>query len=156
MADSTLLKYFQMFIDWPLMIIDWFHLYRPPEGSVCGYWVARTKAPGWCTIFTKYKSSNSVLIRICQFSRYRDPKTGLPYATKEAFKIIRERFSEESSRAREEKHMDELSQAISGLGFTSKRKRSIISNSRKTSYTPRVFAHCHKFPADDSMSEDSE
>ncbi|KAK4720781.1 hypothetical protein R3W88_011014 [Solanum pinnatisectum] len=89
-------------------------------------------------------------------ARYRDPKTRLPYATKEAFKIIRKRFAEESSRAREEKHMDELSQAISGQGFTSKRKRSIISNSRKTSYTPRVFARFRKFPADDSMSEDSE
>lgn len=88
-------------------------------------------------------------------ARYRDPKTGLPYATKEAFKIIRERFAEERSRAREEKHMDELSQAISGLGFTSKRKRS-IPNNRKTSYTPRVFDRFRKFPADDSMSEDSE
>ncbi|XP_015072045.1 SWR1 complex subunit 2 [Solanum pennellii] len=89
-------------------------------------------------------------------ARYRDPKTGLPYATKEAFKTIRERFAEERSRAREEKRMDELSQAISGLGFTSKRKRSIISNNRKTSYTPRVFDRFRKFPADDSMSEDSE
>lgn len=26
------------------------------------------------------------------FYRYRDPKTGLPYATKEAFSIIRERY----------------------------------------------------------------
>lgn len=51
--------------------------------------------------------------------------------------------------------MDELSQAISGLGFTSKRKRS-IPNNRKTSYTPRVFDRFRKFPADDSMSEDSE
>lgn len=42
MADSTLLEYFQMFIDWQLMIIDWFHIYRPPEGSVCGYWAACT------------------------------------------------------------------------------------------------------------------
>lgn len=88
-------------------------------------------------------------------ARYRDPKTGLPYATKEAFKIIREQFAEESSRAREEKHMDELSQAISRQGFTSRRKRSIIPNSRQTSYS-RVFARFRKFPADDTSSEDSE
>lgn len=92
-------------------------------------------------------------------ARYRDPKTGLPYATKEAFKIIRERFAEESSRARDEKRMDELSQAISGQGFISKRKRSTIPNSRKPSYS-RVFARFRKFPADYdsiwSISEDSE
>ncbi|MCE3051899.1 Swr1 complex complex subunit Swc2, partial [Datura stramonium] len=88
-------------------------------------------------------------------ARYRDPKTGLPYATKEAFKIIRERYAEESSRAREEKHMDELSQAISGQGFTSKRKRSIVPNSRQTSYS-RASARFRKFPADDTVSEDSE
>ncbi|PHT81005.1 SWR1 complex subunit 2 [Capsicum annuum] len=89
-------------------------------------------------------------------ARYRDPKTGLPYATKEAFKVIRERLAEQSSRAREEMRMDELSQAISGQGFTSKRKRSTIPNSRKTS-CPRVFARIRKFPADyDTISEDSE
>ncbi|PHT54190.1 SWR1 complex subunit 2 [Capsicum baccatum] len=89
-------------------------------------------------------------------ARYRDPKTGLPYATKEAFKVIRERLAEQSSRAREEMRMDELSQAISGQGFTSKRKRSTIRNSRKTS-CPRVFARIRKFPADyDTISEDSE
>ncbi|PHU17043.1 SWR1 complex subunit 2 [Capsicum chinense] len=89
-------------------------------------------------------------------ARYRDPKTGLPYATKEAFKVIRERLAEQSSRAREEMRMDELSQAISGQGFTSKRKRSTIPNSRKTS-CPRVFARIRKLPEDyDTISEDSE
>ncbi|XP_055802304.1 SWR1 complex subunit 2 [Solanum dulcamara] len=88
-------------------------------------------------------------------ARYRDPKTGLPYATKEAFKIIREGFAAESSRVQEEKHMDELSLAISGQGFTSKRKRSIIPNNRKTPYS-RVFARFCKFPAEDTTSEDSE
>ncbi|CAN4106913.1 unnamed protein product [Withania somnifera] len=89
-------------------------------------------------------------------ARYRDPKTGLPYATKEAFKIIHERLAEESSRARDEKRMDELSQAISGQGFASKRKRSIIPNNRKPWYS-RVFARFRKSPADyDTISEDSE
>ncbi|KAF3630072.1 hypothetical protein FXO38_27376 [Capsicum annuum] len=93
---------------------------------------------------------------LCHLLLYRDPKTGLPYATKEAFKVIRERLAEQSSRAREEMRMDELSQAISGQGFTSKRKRSTIPNSRKTS-CPRVFARIRKFPADyDTISEDSE
>ncbi|XP_060184625.1 SWR1 complex subunit 2 isoform X1 [Lycium barbarum] len=88
-------------------------------------------------------------------ARYRDPKTGLPYATKEAFKIIRQRFADESSRAREEKHNDELSQAISGQGFTLRRKRSTIQNSRQTPYS-RAFARFRKFPADDIISVDSE
>ncbi|XP_009619595.1 SWR1 complex subunit 2 [Nicotiana tomentosiformis] len=88
-------------------------------------------------------------------ARYRDPKTGLPYATKEAFKIIRERFADESSRDREKKNMDELSQAISGQGFTSRQKRSIVPTSRQLPYS-RVFARFRKFPADDTISVDSE
>ncbi|XP_009771926.1 SWR1 complex subunit 2 [Nicotiana tabacum] len=88
-------------------------------------------------------------------ARYRDPKTGLPYATKEAFKIIREQFADESSRDGEKKNMDELSQAISGQGFTSRRKRSIVPTSRQLPYS-RVFARFRKFPADDTISVDSE
>ncbi|KAG5531712.1 hypothetical protein RHGRI_026364 [Rhododendron griersonianum] len=65
-------------------------------------------------------------------AKYRDPKTGLPYATKEAFKIIRERL-EENSRASEKKSMGFLCDVISGEGFSKKQKRSVIPNMRETS-----------------------
>ncbi|KAL2526081.1 SWR1 complex subunit 2 [Abeliophyllum distichum] len=47
-------------------------------------------------------------------AKYRDPKTGLPYATKEAFKIIRERYAEESSSVNKENRMGLLSDATFG------------------------------------------
>lgn len=66
-------------------------------------------------------------------AKYRDPKTGLPYATKEAFRTIRERFLEENSNAREKKSLGFLSEEISGQGFSERRKRSVIPNRRETS-----------------------
>ncbi|KAL2549113.1 SWR1 complex subunit 2 [Forsythia ovata] len=71
-------------------------------------------------------------------ANYRDPKTGLPYATKEAFKIIRERFTEESSSVNKENGMGLLSDATFGQGFSQKRKRSIIPRNRDTSYFQRL------------------
>ncbi|KAK1323770.1 hypothetical protein QJS10_CPA02g01027 [Acorus calamus] len=59
-------------------------------------------------------------------AKYRDPKTGLPYATKEAFKIIREKYSnDENSREKREKmEMGFLFYSISMHGFPVHRKRS--------------------------------
>lgn len=57
-------------------------------------------------------------------AKYRDPKTGLPYATKEAFRIIRKRLSEETISAREN-NKGPLTEAISGQGFSETRKRSV-------------------------------
>ncbi|KAK1287785.1 hypothetical protein QJS10_CPB19g00432 [Acorus calamus] len=59
-------------------------------------------------------------------AKYRDPKTGLPYATKEAFKIIREKYSnDENSREKREKmEMGFLFDSISMHGFPVHRKRS--------------------------------
>ncbi|XP_077235693.1 DNA binding protein SWC2 isoform X2 [Tasmannia lanceolata] len=67
-------------------------------------------------------------------AKYRDPKTGLPYATKEAFKIIRERFSqEENNRAKMEKmDMGYLFESISGQGFLVRRKRSRATNTAES------------------------
>nr|GFA38699.1 SWR1 complex subunit 2 [Tanacetum cinerariifolium] len=52
--------------------------------------------------------------------QYRDPKTGLPYATKEAFKIIRERHSSNNS-IKEKNSMgvlyDLTSQEVMGMTF---------------------------------------
>ncbi|RVW20196.1 SWR1 complex subunit 2 [Vitis vinifera] len=66
--------------------------------------------------------------------RYRDPKTGLPYATKEAFRIIRERFSEENNRGPKKMDMGVLFDSISAQGFSGRRKRSLTSKKNETSY----------------------
>ncbi|KAK2437798.1 hypothetical protein P8452_33640 [Trifolium repens] len=57
-------------------------------------------------------------------AKYRDPKTGLPYATKEAFKIIRQRIADESANSRKETYMGGLYDSVSGYGFPTKQKRS--------------------------------
>ncbi|KAK4256411.1 hypothetical protein QN277_009281 [Acacia crassicarpa] len=51
-------------------------------------------------------------------AKYRDPKTGLPYATLEAFKIIRQRTLNENTVTRKEMDMGCLHDAISGTGFS--------------------------------------
>ncbi|WCJ42632.1 sequence-specific DNA binding transcription factors DNA binding DNA binding [Euphorbia peplus] len=56
-------------------------------------------------------------------AKYRDPKTGLPYATKEAFKIIRERYMEEKN-MKKEMEIGGLFDSLNGKGFMSRRKRS--------------------------------
>ncbi|XP_021889686.1 SWR1 complex subunit 2 isoform X1 [Carica papaya] len=86
-------------------------------------------------------------------AKYRDPRTGLPYATKEAFKIIRERFLVEGGGLKKEMYMGELFDSLLGKGFTAKRKRSKISNKREISYF-RLSARFRRFP--DPESEDSD
>ncbi|KAG0495361.1 hypothetical protein HPP92_000051 [Vanilla planifolia] len=68
-------------------------------------------------------------------AKYRDPMTGLPYATKEAFKIIREEFLNEEAEAKNQKKMDfgDLVDLISGQGFLSKRRRSKTETTAKHS-----------------------
>ncbi|EEF42315.1 DNA binding protein, putative [Ricinus communis] len=63
-------------------------------------------------------------------AKYRDPKTGLAYATKEAFKIIRKRFVEENTVIKE-MDMGALSDSLNGKGFMGRRKRMSSSNRRK-------------------------
>ncbi|KAK6156218.1 hypothetical protein DH2020_010466 [Rehmannia glutinosa] len=77
---------------------------------------------------------------------YRDPKTGLPYATKEAFKVIRERFAEENKFSKKDSSMGLLSDATYEQGFTQKRRRSVIPLDRETSYI-RQFARFRRIPA---------
>ncbi|KAL3649937.1 hypothetical protein CASFOL_006340 [Castilleja foliolosa] len=83
---------------------------------------------------------------------YRDPKTGLPYANKEAFKIIRERFAEENNFSKDNS-MGFLSDATYEQGFTRKRRRSVILHDKQTSDV-RLFSHYRKIPA--SEIEDSD
>lgn len=86
-------------------------------------------------------------------AKYRDPKTGLPYATKEAFKIIREQHMKESSGIKEKKSMGILYEVTCGEGFTKKKKRSFNPNSKENSYH-RVLARFRQIPAFEH--EDSE
>ncbi|XP_027161819.1 SWR1 complex subunit 2 [Coffea eugenioides] len=85
-------------------------------------------------------------------AKYRDPKTGLPYATKEAFKMIREELSDKSKSISEKKSKELLSDAIPEQGFSQRRKRTMFPK-RETSYF-RPFARFRRFPA--SEIEDSE
>ncbi|KAK6136095.1 hypothetical protein DH2020_030200 [Rehmannia glutinosa] len=84
---------------------------------------------------------------------YRDPKTGLPYATKEAFKVIRERFAEENKFSKKDSSMGLLSDATYEQGFTQKRRRSVIPLDRETSYI-RQFARFRRIPALDIEDSD--
>ncbi|XVF23143.1 hypothetical protein REPUB_Repub13aG0012400 [Reevesia pubescens] len=86
-------------------------------------------------------------------AKYRDPKTGLPYATKEAFKIIRERFQDEHKSAQKEMDMGVLFDSLSGKGLMPRRKRSIISNRSPTSRF-QYLGHFHRTPpSDDEVSD---
>ncbi|KAL4183001.1 hypothetical protein AMTRI_Chr11g153030 [Amborella trichopoda] len=81
----------------------------------------------------RFLSRNDAEPAVCAITsmpaKYRDPKTGLLYATKEAFKIIRERFYKEvSEREKERPDMGSLFALISGEGFSMKRKRSCMEN----------------------------
>ncbi|CAN0898065.1 SWR1 complex subunit 2 [Linum grandiflorum] len=73
-------------------------------------------------------------------AKYRDPKTKQPYATIEAFKIIRQRYEEENSKnLNKEMDFGALFDALKGKGFSNRKKRSPFSPIKKTphfSYFP--------------------
>lgn len=79
-------------------------------------------------------------------AKYCDPKTGLPYATKEAFKIIRERFVDESCGVQKAMDMGSLFDSLSRKGFIAKRRRSKSSNKNEKSYF-RYSARFRRFPS---------
>ncbi|RYR64187.1 hypothetical protein Ahy_A03g010315 [Arachis hypogaea] len=86
-------------------------------------------------------------------AKYRDPKTGLPYATKEAFKEIRQRFAEENANNRKQMAMGILYDSVSGCGFSLKQKRSMVPDkSVHTNFRP--YARFRRMPA--SEDEDSD
>ncbi|KAL1804278.1 hypothetical protein DCAR_0935938 [Daucus carota subsp. sativus] len=86
-------------------------------------------------------------------AKYRDPKTGLPYATKEAFKIIRERASHENKNFGRKNGEGDLCDLLSNQGFSRQGKRSVIPNSKDTS-SFRLVARFRRFATPDS--QDSE
>ncbi|GAB2235516.1 hypothetical protein Droror1_Dr00025941 [Drosera rotundifolia] len=80
-------------------------------------------------------------------AKYRDPKTGMPYATKEAFRVIQDRFSNANIGNRKV-DMGSLSDSISGQGFGVKRKRSMASSHDEASFH-RSDARFRKIPSVD-------
>ncbi|GAV66690.1 YL1 domain-containing protein/YL1_C domain-containing protein [Cephalotus follicularis] len=78
-------------------------------------------------------------------AKYRDPKTGLPYATKEAFKIIREGCVDESG-IRKEMDMGNLLDSLLATGFMSKQKRSQKTYKSEASDL-RYLARFRRIPA---------
>ncbi|KAK1402973.1 SWR1 complex subunit 2 [Heracleum sosnowskyi] len=86
-------------------------------------------------------------------AKYRDPKTGLPYATKEAFKIIRERASHENNSLGQKYSEGDLCDLLADQGFSRQRKRSVIPNSKDTS-SFRLVARFRRFSTPES--QDSE
>uniref|UniRef100_A0A0E0ART5 Vps72/YL1 C-terminal domain-containing protein n=1 Tax=Oryza glumipatula TaxID=40148 RepID=A0A0E0ART5_9ORYZ len=88
-------------------------------------------------------------------AKYRDPKTGLPYATKEAFKIIRESFlKEEADRKRPNlANMGELFESITGE-YSTPKKRRIEARSPSISSDQRHGGRFRRIPALDLLDED--
>ncbi|KAJ0079951.1 hypothetical protein Patl1_24312 [Pistacia atlantica] len=79
-------------------------------------------------------------------AKYRDPKTGLPYATKEAFKIIRERSVDDNSGVPKEMDMGTLFDSLSEKDSVPRQRRSQIPNKREILYS-RHLARFRRFPA---------
>ncbi|XP_047334756.1 SWR1 complex subunit 2 [Impatiens glandulifera] len=77
-------------------------------------------------------------------AKYRDPKTGLPYATKEAFQIIRKRLSDETKPG-EKTGIGGLSDCLSEQGFSRKQKRSAGKERSDTTH-PHSFVRSYRFP----------
>ncbi|GAB2272794.1 Swr1 complex complex subunit Swc2 [Dionaea muscipula] len=84
-------------------------------------------------------------------AKYRDPKTGMPYATKEAFRVIRERYSDEINGNRKV-DMGNLLDSIAGKGFGVRRKRLMISRHNETTY-PRTYVRFRIPTADREVSD---
>ncbi|CAN8316718.1 unnamed protein product [Cochlearia groenlandica] len=90
-------------------------------------------------------------------AKYRDPKTGLPYATKDAFKAIRERFMEEHNGSRKKMEMGDLFDTLAGMkGFAAKQSRTKIPK-KDRSFSLRNSSHFSGFETPEpSSSSDSD
>lgn len=82
-------------------------------------------------------------------AKYRDPQTGLPYATLEAFKIIRQCASNEKAGTRKEMNMGCLHDSLFGKGFSVKQKRSIMPNKNGDSFLHSAYFRRFLVPEDE-------
>jgi len=107
-----------------------------------------------CTTSAPYPEK-SVCVVTGLPAKYRDPKTGLPYATMEAFKIIRERFlKEEADRKRPNMaNMGELFESIAGE-HSAPKKRRVEVRSPSISGGLRHGGRFRRIPALDMVDED--
>ncbi|KAL5222237.1 hypothetical protein ABZP36_026950 [Zizania latifolia] len=107
-----------------------------------------------CTMSTPYPEK-SVCVVTGLPAKYRDPKTGLPYATMEAFKIIRESFlKEEADKKRPNlSNMGELFDSITGE-FSTPKKRRIEERSPSISAEQRHGGRFRRIPALDILDDD--
>ncbi|CAH2059015.1 unnamed protein product [Thlaspi arvense] len=87
-------------------------------------------------------------------AKYRDPKTGLPYATTEAFKAIRERFMDEHNGLRKKMEMGDLFDALVVKGFATTQKRTKVPK-KDRSFFLRNSAPFYRFETPEG-SEDSD
>lgn len=88
-------------------------------------------------------------------AKYRDPKTGLAYATLDAFKAIRERFMDEHNGLRKKMEMGDLFETLTAAnGFSAKRKRTIVPKTSR-SFSLRSSARFCNLETPEA-SEDSE
>ncbi|XP_021856564.1 SWR1 complex subunit 2 isoform X3 [Spinacia oleracea] len=98
----------------------------------------------------RYSSKNDPQKALCAVTglpaKYRDPKTGLPYATKEAFQTIRERYAADNMRAEAKLASGDLYDSIIGPGFVGKRKRLTVPHQDDSSYAQDSRRFC-RFPA---------
>ncbi|XP_062192439.1 SWR1 complex subunit 2-like [Phragmites australis] len=103
-----------------------------------------------CTTSAPYPEK-SVCVVTGLPAKYCDPKTGLPYATMEAFKIIRESFlKEEADKKRPNmSNMGELFESITGDHLTPK-KRRIEIRSPNISAGRRLGGRFRRIPALDT------
>ncbi|PON83739.1 Vps72/YL1 family [Trema orientale] len=86
-------------------------------------------------------------------ARYRDPKTGLPYATKEAFKVLRQRFLDENRSVQKDMDMGNLLDSLRENGILARQKRSVMPHKSEVSYS-RHFARFRRFPSlEDEVSD---
>lgn len=86
-------------------------------------------------------------------ANYRDPKTGLPYATKEAFQILRKRFQDEKHGVRKDMDMGNLFYSLSDKGFSERRRRSVMPDRNEVSYS-RQFARFRRIPSFEDIDSD--
>ncbi|GJN12681.1 hypothetical protein PR202_ga30981 [Eleusine coracana subsp. coracana] len=88
-------------------------------------------------------------------AKYRDPKTGLPYATMEAFKVIRESFLKEEADKRRPNmaNMGELFESITAE-YLMPKKRRIDVRSLNISAGRRHGGRFRQIPALDTTDED--
>ncbi|RCV29308.1 hypothetical protein SETIT_6G002500v2 [Setaria italica] len=107
-----------------------------------------------CTTSAPYPEK-SVCVVTGLPAKYRDPKTGLPYATMETFKIIRESFlKEEADRKRPNmSNMGELFESLAGE-HSAPKKRRVEVRSPGISGGLRHGGRFRRIPALDMVDED--